>query len=165
MTRFALLAAALLAGAAPLAAQTKTTDPKATKPADHGAHHKAESGKDHANSGWKELDGYHQLMMTTWHPASAKNDLAPIREHAAHMADAAKLLAASKGPKGCDTPAVKSATAKLLPATQGVADLVARKADDATVKAALKALHDSFETVEGCASGGHGTGHDGKHHR
>ena len=60
-------------------------------------------------------------------------------------------LAASKAPKGCDAPAVKAAATALPAETQGVADLVAKKADDATLKSALKALHEKFDVLEeGC---------------
>jgi hypothetical protein len=110
-----------------------------------------EMGSDHAMSPWKELDAYHMLMMATWHPAKDKNDLAPTRAKATEMVTAAKTLAASMAPKGCDAPKLKETAAALPAATQGVADLVAKKSDDATLKAAMKELHDKFDVLEmGC---------------
>lgn len=158
LSRLPLLLAAcatvLTFAAAPAFAQT-VTPPK--PPAMGGMDHsKMEGGKmdkmdDHASSGWKELDAYHQLMMDTWHPAKGKNDLAPTRAKATAMSDQAKVLGKSIAPKGCDSPALKTAAAKLVPQTQALADMVSAKADDAALKTALKALHDQFEVLEmGC---------------
>ncbi len=136
------------------AAQTKTPPPK--PPTMGGMDHSKMDGRkmeemDHAGSGWKELDAYHQFMMDTWHPAKGKNDLAPTRAKAAGMAEQAKVLGMSVAPKGCDTPTLKTAVTKLVPQTQALADMVTANANDATLKNALKALHDQFDVLEmGC---------------
>lgn len=116
---------------------------------DHKMEHKMES--DHAMSPWKEMDAYHMLMMATWHPAKDKGDMAPTRAKINEMVASAKVLAASAAPKGCDSPKLKEAAAGLVEQTQGVADMVAKKADDVALKAAMKALHDKFDVLEeGC---------------
>lgn len=113
--------------------------------------HAKEQEASHTMSPWKELDAYHMLMMATWHPAKDKGDMAPTRAKIGEMVASAKTLAASTAPKGCDAPAVKAAATALPIETQGVADLVAKKADDATLKAAMKALHEKFDVLEeGC---------------
>lgn len=127
-------------------AQTTTAKPPATE---HKMQHGEPDGADHAMSAWKELDAYHMHMMATWHPAKNKGDMAPTRAKIGDMVTAAKTLAASTPPKACAGPKV-AAAAKVLPMeTQKVADLVAKKADDATLKAAMRELHDKFEVVEG----------------
>lgn len=106
---------------------------------------------DHAMSPWKELDAFHMLVMATWHPAAKSSDMAPTRAKAGELVASAKVLAASTAPKGCDAPKVKEAVKGLPAEAQGIADLVAKNADDATLKAALKTLHDKFEVAEeGC---------------
>jgi hypothetical protein len=118
---------------------------------DHAAMQPGKMGKEMAMSPWKELDAYHELMMATWHPAKDKNDLAPMRAKAAAMVTAANVLAASTAPKGCDAPKLKSAAAALPGETKAVADLVTAKADDVSLKAALKGLHEKFDVLEmGC---------------
>ena len=141
--------AALVLSSTSLRAQDKTPP---TKPRPMGAMEGGKmEGMDHANSGWKELDAYHQFLMDTWHPAKGKNDLAPTRANAVGMAAQAKVLAASAAPKGCDTPTLKATVTKLVPESQGIADLVAAKADDATLKNALSSVHTHFEVLEmGC---------------
>jgi len=118
---------------------------------DHKMDHKMEGEMNHAMSPWKEMDAYHMLMMATWHPAKDKGDMAPTRARINEMVASAKVLAASSAPKGCDSPKLKEASAGLVSQTQGVADLVAKQADDVALKAAMKALHDKFDVLEeGC---------------
>lgn len=158
MIRFIRTYAAAAIGALCLVATSASSQ---TPPATSGAADKAKMGQmdhskmgmDHAMSSWKELDAYHMLMMATWHPARDKGDLAPTRAKITDMVAAAKVLAASKAPMGCDAAKVKDAAAALPKNTQGVADLVTTKADDATLKDAMKALHDKFDVLEmGCAT-------------
>lgn len=154
--RIALAALAFTAVAAsaqqpPVTAKEK---PK-TEQMDHSKMGQMDHGKMeqdmHSMSPWKELDAYHMLMMATWHPAKDKNDMAAFRAKASDMVASAKSLAASVAPKGCDSPKMKEAAAALPTHTQSAADLVTKKADDATLKAALKDLHDKFDVLEaGC---------------
>lgn len=142
--RFA--AAALLFTAATASAQQPPVS------MDKMDHSKMGQATNHAMSPWKELDAYHMLVMATWHPAKDKNDLTPTRAKIAELVASAKALVGSTAPKGCDSPKLKAAAAGLPAETQGVADLVSRNADDATLKEALKALHDKFDVLEkGCA--------------
>ena len=171
------VAGALLVAAAPLAAQSAPTKPpasppgaapKAAKPAmdhggmDHAAMHgqpaKPTSGKpeeNHAASGWKELDAYHEFMMATWHPAKGKNDLAPLRAKAADMLASANALAKSTPPKACDSPEVRSAVSA-LPLIAKEVELGVRKGmPDEQLKSTLEAGHRFFEKAEaGCAAPG-----------
>ncbi len=141
--------AALLVFAGVAAAQTPPAKKAATP---MGAmDHKMEGEMNHAMSPWKEMDAYHMLMMATWHPAKDKGDMAPTRAKINEMVASAKVLAASTAPKGCDSPKLKEAAAALVGHTQGVADMVTKKADDVALKAAMKALHDKFDVLEeGC---------------
>lgn len=154
-----LMAAGVTLIAAPLSAQEK---PPVKPPAAAMDHSKMDHAKmDHAKmdhgtkaDGWKELDGYHQLMMATWHPAKDKNDLAPIRAKAAEMVASAKLVAASTSPMACQKPELLKAQAALPMETEKVAAMVAAKAADTDLKAGLKGLHDRFDVLEGCAGAG-----------
>ncbi len=163
VVRQALLAAAVVTFAmVPAVSAQQATPPKPMQ--GHGAHHaegaKAEGMKEeqHAKSGWKELDIFHDVMSAAWHPA--KNDsLSPARASADKLVSAAKAWSAATAPKGCDSPVVKSSVAKLLPETQSVAALVARNADDAVLKAALKTVHDTYHAAESACKPEKHTGH------
>jgi len=143
----AVSAFAVVMSAASAAAQTT---PPATKPMDKMDHAKMEA--EHGKSAWKEMDAYHEFMMATWHPAKGTGDMAPLKAKAADMAKSAKLWADSKAPKGCDAPKLKDAVVKVNTETADLAALVAKgSADDATLKAKLSTLHDTFDMVEeGC---------------
>ena len=155
MTRhFAAAAAALFIAASSASAQTPPAQPPAKGDKmgqmDHAKEHaKMEQDMHHAMSPWKELDAFHMLVMATWHPAKDKGDMTATRAKSAELVASAKTLAASSAPKGCDAPKVKDAVKGLPAEAQNVADLVTKKADDATLKAALKTLHDKFEVAEG----------------
>jgi hypothetical protein len=148
----AAAAAALMISAGAAIAQQP---PAKAKPAEQHKmghmEHAKEQEASHTMSPWKELDAYHMLMMATWHPAKDKGDMAPTRAKIGEMVASAKTLAASPAPKGCDSPKLKAAATALPIETQGVADLVAKKADDAALKNALKDLHEKFDVLEeGC---------------
>ncbi len=148
----------------PTASAQQATPPKppTTHGAQHGSHHgegaKAEVAKEeqHAPSGWAELDAFHDVMSAAWHPA--KNDsLAVARASADKLVAAAKAWTVSPAPKGCESPVVKSAITKLVPETEAVAALVVRSADDASIKAALKTVHDTYHAAEAaCKPAKHG---------
>ena len=114
--------------------------------------------KDHAASGWKELDAYHKLMMDTWHPAKGTNDLKPLRAKAKDLSATAKSLAKSTPPGACNRAELVEAARLLAPASDAVAQQVLSGASDATLKSALHDLHEKFEVLEkGCSA--HGAKH------
>lgn len=138
----ALVATVLVSSSA--SAQQATPPKPAAAHGDHGA---GEKEAEHEKSGWKELDAYHDVMSAAWHPA--KNDtLAPARASADKLVAAAKAWKAAKAPMGCDSPAVTAAIAKVVPESEAVARLVASKAPDAALKAALKTVHDTYHVAE-----------------
>jgi len=129
-----LVATAVLAIASPLAAQ------------DHGSDH-------HAMSGWKELDAFHALLATTWHPVGS-GDFKPIRAKADSLAQAAKAWSESTVPAACDTEPLKAAIKDAASGAAKVRELVGKGATDADLKAALHEVHERFEVVEkGCKVG------------
>ncbi|MCE2903185.1 MAG: hypothetical protein ACK6DP_14010 [Gemmatimonas sp.] len=145
--------------AAPLSAQATGATQPPVKKDDHAAMHaehmkQMQHDKSAKAEAWKELDAYHMLMMATWHPAKDKNDLSATRAKIGEMVTAAKAVGASKAPTGCQKPELAKAQAGLTAETEKVQTLVAAKADDAALKAAMKALHDAFEVLEeGCNTG------------
>lgn len=155
-------AASLVALAGTANGQSADTTKKMPKEKMEAMDHSKMAGMNHRTmmemetgmkSPWKELDAYHMLMMATWHPAKDQNDLAPTRAKASAMVTAANTLAASTAPKGCDAPKLQAVAAALSGETQKVADLVTAKADDATLKSAMQALHEKFDVLEmGCTT-------------
>jgi hypothetical protein len=150
MRRMVLAAVVALVAAVPAAARAQAGH------AGHGAQtQQASHGAGHAMSGWKELDTFHMMMMTTWHPAKDSADMKPMRQHADSMLVLAKALLASKGPARCEVAMVRDAIVKVEKGTAGLVAMVRRNAADTELKAALAAVHEDFEHTEhGCPAGG-----------
>lgn len=112
----------------------------------------------HMMGPWKEMNAFHQVMAATWHPASQKSDLAPLKSRAKELATAAETWSKSKAPTmpaACGSEAVRTAVGKVVTESKALVALVDSGADDTRLKTALKGVHDSFEVAEkACA--GHG---------
>lgn len=97
-------------------------------------------------SGWGELDAFHSLLMSVWHPA-LKDSLAMARSLAPTLVASAEAWAKSKGPAGCDNAAARKALPGIVTDARTYANVVDTKANDAAVKAALTKVHDGFKAV------------------
>ena len=119
----------------------------------------AESHDDGHAIPWRALDTYHTVMAASWHPAKDRNDLAPFRARAAELVTAARALTAEPVPAVCGGPARASDVQAVLRASEEAARVAGTAGvPDQQVKAALKAAHDRFHTVEEACSASHGGG-------
>jgi hypothetical protein len=148
-----LLAAAVCGALAALPAAARAQSAAATPtPATAAEHHAA-------GSGWAELDAYHQVMAAAWHPAAQKNDLAPARARMAELARKAAAWSRTAPPAGATAACQTAATPKALAGYAGVVRGVSLRAEqqdmsDATLKEALKDVHDRFHAFEAACGGG-----------
>lgn len=144
--------ALLLSGPAAAGAQD-TTKPKSAPAM------KAGPMDSHMMGPWTEMNAFHQVMAAAWHPASEKNDLAPLRSRGKDLLTAAESWAGSKPPAmpaSCASAPVRTAVEKVVAESRALVALLDAGADDAKLKAALRTVHDAFEIAEkGC--GGHGS--------
>ena len=99
---------------------------------------------------WKELDAFHEVMSTTFHP-SEEGKLEPIRARSAEMLEKATAWKNSTAPEGYDQNAVKKQLRNLVKGAKEINKLVKENAADSVIKEKLAALHDVFhEIVEKC---------------
>jgi hypothetical protein len=99
---------------------------------------------------WKELDAFHEVMSTTFHP-SEEGKLEPIRTRSAEMLEKATAWKNSTAPAGYDQNAVKKQLRSLVKGAKEIKQLVKENAADSVIKEKLAALHDVFhEIVEKC---------------
>lgn len=118
----------------------------------------AKQAMDHMAGPWKEMNAFHRVMGATWHPASSKNDLAPLKARAKELVTTAEAWVASKAPAtpaSCGSAEVRAAATKVARDAKALVTLVDSGADDTKLKEALKGVHDAFEVAEH-ACGGHG---------
>jgi hypothetical protein len=106
---------------------------------------------DHMMGPGKEMNAFHRVMGATWHPASSKNDLAPLKARAKDLATSAETWAASKppaSPASCGSAEVLAAVTRVAKDAKALVALLDSGADDEKLKAALKGVHDTFELAE-----------------
>lgn len=137
-----------------LAAVASRSDAQEKKAHDmHGA--AAGEMKDHAMSGWKEMDAFHAALGAAFHP-SEKGDLAPLKSTADTLAARAKAWSASTAPASCSSAESKGTIGWLATSTADLAAQVRNGATDDALKGAIAAIHTRFETVEKACGGMHG---------
>ena len=105
----------------------------------------------HAQSAeWKELDDYHKVMASTFHP-SEEGNLQPIKERSGELADKAKALQKSTIPAAYQKPGVKESLDLLAKESKALDKMVRKKKPDADITKSLTALHERFhEVIEKC---------------
>ena len=69
-------------------------------------------GMGEMKSGWKELDAFHTLLMSAWHPA-LKDSLTMARTLAPTLSTSAAAWEKSRGPAACDNAAARANLARL----------------------------------------------------
>ncbi|MFY8021732.1 MAG: hypothetical protein ACOVP1_11055 [Bacteroidia bacterium] len=97
---------------------------------------------------WPELKSFHSIMSQTFHP-SEEGNLQPIKERSKEMMDKAIQLADSKIPLEYKTDAIVKAVEQLKTDTKKLHKMIANKASDKDITAALSALHDVFHQIVG----------------
>lgn len=99
---------------------------------------------------WKEMDEFHKIMASTFHP-SEEGNLEPIKTRSREMVDKAVSWQKSNAPKGYNKNAVKASLKNLVSASKELHQLVKNNADDEVLKQKLSSLHDIFhEITEKC---------------
>ena len=99
---------------------------------------------------WKELDDYHKVMASTFHP-SEEGNLQPIKERSGELSDKAKALQKSTIPAAYQKPGVKETLDLLAKESKALDKMVRKKKPDADITKSLAALHDRFhEVIEKC---------------
>lgn len=106
-------------------------------------------------AGWKEMDEFHTVMATTFHPAE-DGDLQPIRTRSQEMVNKATAWKNSEIPVGYDKTAAAASLKKLVNGAKELDKLVRANATDKVLVAKLTALHDVFhEIMEKCRKDDH----------
>ena len=99
---------------------------------------------------WKEMENFHGVMSTTFHPAE-EGKFEPIRTRSAEMVEKAVAWKNSTAPGGYNQEAVQKILVKLVKGAKKVNNLVKKSASDADLKEQLTELHEIFhEITEKC---------------
>ena len=112
---------------------------------------------------WKQMDDFHLIMAESFHPYKDSSNLAPAKEMAKEMADAAAQWASAELPEKVKNDEMKASLQALNSGSQDLLKLVNENAADSVVAKSLVGLHDTFHKIqEGWYGGGKKEGHE--HH-
>lgn len=121
--------------------------------------HSHDAAAKHEAGPWKEMDAFHKLLGTTFHPAEGKKDLKPLRAKADSLSAAARTWAASTPPKACAAAEVRTTVGEISTDALAIGNQVLAQATDADLLKAITALHAKFEGVEKKCGGHEGMKH------
>jgi hypothetical protein len=101
-------------------------------------------------SKWKEMETFHGVMSTTFHPAE-EGKFEPIRTRSGEMLEKAIAWKNSTAPEGYNQEAVQKILVQLVKGARKVDNLVKKSASDTDLKEQLTELHGVFhEIAEKC---------------
>ncbi len=104
-------------------------------------------------SDWKEMNNFHTLMSTSFHP-SEEGNLKPVKAKSDSLLIAAKMWKSSKVPAGYKPKETSETLSKLIKQLAELNTAVKAGKDDATLKGMIKDAHEIFhDIVEKCRDG------------
>ena len=104
-------------------------------------------------SDWKEMNNFHTLMSTSFHP-SEEGNLKPVKAKSDSLLMAAKIWKSSKVPAGYKPKETSETLSKLIKQLAELNTAVKAGKDDATLKGMIKDAHEIFhDIVEKCRDG------------
>lgn len=110
---------------------------------------------------WKQMDDFHMIMAESFHPYKDSSNLAPAKEMAKELADAAAQWASAALPEKVNNDEMKATLTQLNAGSQDLLKLVTDNAADSTVAKSLTDLHDTFHKIQ---EGWYGEGKKSKEH-
>jgi len=104
-------------------------------------------------SDWKEMNNFHTLMSTSFHP-SEEGNLKPVKAKSDSLLNSAKIWKASKVPAGYKPKETSETLNRLIKQLAELNTAVKAGKDDTTLKAMIKEAHEIFhDIVEKCRDG------------
>lgn len=101
-----------------------------------------------AGEKWAELEAFHKIMSTTFHPAE-ENNFEPIKTRIGEMVVAAANLTANPVPAEFNKPEILDAAKKLQDGTKALEEKIKNNATNEEIFKDLTGLHDTFHTIVG----------------
>lgn len=103
-----------------------------------------------AKAKWAEMEDFHTVMSTTFHPAE-ENNLQPLKEKAGDLLTVAKDWQKSVVPVGFKADVTKPILKRLVKECSDIKKAVEKKQADSALKAMITKAHDVFhEIMEKC---------------
>jgi hypothetical protein len=101
-----------------------------------------------AGEKWAELEAFHKVMSTTFHP-SEEGNFEPIKTRIGEMVEAATKLNTNTVPAEYNKPEILDAAKKLEADSKALEVKIKAGATNEEIKTDLTALHDTFHKIVG----------------
>lgn len=96
---------------------------------------------------WKEMEDFHGVMSSTFHPAEEDN-LQPVKSNAGNLLKKAKAWQKSSVPQGFNAAATKPILKNLVKQCTVIKEAVAQKKSDAELKVLITEAHEVFHEIK-----------------
>jgi|CXWL01.1.fsa_nt_gi hypothetical protein len=104
---------------------------------------------------WKEMEDFHVVMSTTFHPAEEDN-LQPLKEKAGDLVSRAKAWEKSAAPGGFNGSVTKPILKRLVQQCKVIKEAVGKDKTDAELKLMISEAHEIFHEIkEKCKKSDH----------
>ncbi len=111
------------------------------------------AGNAQTKARWKEMDEFHTVMSTTFHPAE-ENNLQPLKEKAGDLVAKSTAWKAAPVPEGYIPEATKDVLKRLVKECKDIQKAVKKGKPDAELKEMITEAHEVFhEIMEKCRQG------------
>lgn len=97
---------------------------------------------------WKQMDDFHMIMAESFHPYKDSANLAPAKQMAKEMSEAAAQWASAELPDKVSNDEMKTSLQELSTGSQDLLKLVNENAADSLVAKSLVGLHDTFHKIQ-----------------
>lgn len=98
-------------------------------------------------STWKEMDDFHTVMSTSFHP-SEENNLQPVREKSGELLSKAKAWKNSSVPQGYNRKITRPILKRLVKQCSVIRDAVSDNKPDAELKVMITEAHEIFHELK-----------------
>ncbi len=96
---------------------------------------------------WKEMEDFHGVMSTTFHPAEEDN-LQPVKEKASDLVNRAKAWEKSVAPEGFNGSVTKPILKRLVKQCKVIKEAVGKNKADAELKTMITEAHEIFHEIK-----------------
>ena len=96
---------------------------------------------------WKEMEDFHTVMSTTFHP-SEEDNLQPLKEKAVDLLSKAKVWQKSVAPEGYNGSVTKPILKRLVQQCKVIKEAVEKGSPDTVLKAMIAEAHEIFHEIK-----------------
>ncbi len=107
----------------------------------------SQTGFSQQEAKWKEMEDFHAVMSTAFHPAE-ENNLQPVKEKVGDLVNRAKAWEKSVAPGGFNGSVTKPILKRLVQQCKVIKEAVGKNKTDAELKTMITEAHEIFHEIK-----------------